>query len=505
MLRKDKPGHAWAHSLRFRLTAWYTGAFGLALILASSLLYLGAQHALRTETDAFLKVEAQRLASEAVGKPDDPPEAADLAEAVSSSNLSADARGNDPIDILYVRLVSRDTGRTVTISPDLARQPPLITSLDALVKPGSALLSPRFAFAGPDEERTMRVLTEPLQIGPRSLMLQLAVPWDHNADLLERLGLLLGLAVPAVLLAAAFGGWVLVGRTLQPIRRIVAEAENLDANALPEKLLPAATETDSEIGQLVATLNHMTSRLRQSFESQRHFAEAQQRFAADASHELRTPLTILRGEMELALARPRLPGDYRATLASSVEEIDRMTAIVEGLSFLARSDAKQMEAGQSESVVNLSALVHKVVADFETQARERRIALSYQIDEVAPPVFVSGHDVPLQQLVGNLVDNALKFTPSDGSITVALARDAGEDCCLLTVRDTGRGIAPEDLPRVFERFWRADPARQSGGSGLGLAICAQIVQIHRGQISLESEPDHGTVFRVSLPCRNAQE
>ena len=173
------------------------------------------------------------------------------------------------------------------------------------------------------------------------------MPWDHNADILERLGGLLALGVLLVLLLAALGGWALVGRTLQPIRRIVTEAERLDAAALPDALLPEAAETDSEIGQLVATLNRMTTRLRQAFDAQRRFAEAQQRFAADASHELRTPLTILRGEMELALTRPRPPAFYQATLSSAMEEIARMGRIVEGLGFLARRDAGEMQASRS--------------------------------------------------------------------------------------------------------------------------------------------------------------
>lgn len=501
------PYRAWTRSLRFRLTAWFTGTLALLLLLLATLLFLGAQHTLRGETDAFLMSEAQHITSLDAGDSEEATDASDLVGAVASYRLAPP--GQHPFhhpnslllfDTVYIRLLKATDKKPIATSPSLVGQTVLITALDKLT-PRSRPSPPHFSFVAPNEEQAMRVLTETTQVGQRMMVLQVAVPWDHNADVLERLELLLAVTLPAVLLAAAVGGWALVGRTLRPIQRIVTEAKKLDVNALPKELLPPPGETDSEIGNLVATLNTMTTRLHQAFEAQRRFAEAQQQFAADASHELRTPLTILRGEMELAITRPRSAEAYIGTIISGIEEITRMSRIVEGLSFLARHDASQIESSYSHATVDIALLTRKVIEDFERQAGERQIALRYTTE--AYPALVQGNEAQLQQLISNLVDNAMKYTPCGGSVSVSVAENGDEDGddrqYALTVEDTGMGIEEQDLPFIFQRFWQADQARTSGGSGLGLAICAQIVQLHYGRISVGSRPGCWTRVQVALP------
>ena len=493
----------WTRSLRFRLTLWYTGVLGALLVLASGLLYGGVSHGLQAETDAFLASKARSIAAA------DPAEADDLVEAITEKPGISPINPNDPLlfDVIYTRLSSRTGRRTLALSPNLSAQPELRASLDSLL-PLSPSGTGQFAFAGPDEERRMRVLTTPVRLGRTVGRLQVAVPWDHNADVLERLLALLALGVPAVLLLAAGGGWVLVGRTLQPIGRIVAEAERLDAAALPEALLPQAAESDSEIGHLVATLNRMTTRLRRAFDAQRRFAESQQRFAADASHELRTPLTILRGEMELALSRPREAGVYQATLASAVEEIDRMSRIVAGLGFLARGDAGEITPAFPDEPVDLRQLCESVRAELTAGAEGKHIHLEVGPGSAAP-ILVAGDPDQLLLLLRNLVGNAHKYTSPGGSIHLALSSESHPpsaadstvlvDNAVLTVADTGIGIAAEDLPFVFDRFWRADPARTTEGSGLGMAISRRIAEAHGGTLTVESRMGHGTTFRLALP------
>jgi len=518
---------SWNRSLRFRLTLWYTGILAVLLLLGAWLLYTGAQRALLAETDAFLMREARRITALAAGSPSDVPDVSDLAEAIASrpplrpsgilpSPSGAPRHDNSDLlffDVVYTRLVRKEAYRPLVTSADLAAQPAVERSLDPLLREPSPALG-RYSFAGPDEEQTVRVLTLPGRIGREAGLLQVAVPWDHNADVLERLAALLALVLPVVLLLAAAGGWVLVGRTLQPISRIVAEAERLDASALPEALLPEAGESDSEIGRLVATLNRMTTRLRKAFEAQTHFAEAQQRFAADASHELRTPLTILRGEMELALTRPRERAVYEATLASAVEEIDRMSRIVEGLSFLARQNAGALSAANVSAdpvgtTINLATLSDLVIAEFEPRAREAGLLLTRERspdgqERVGEPVpVIRGNTDQLYLLLRNLVDNALKYTDAGGRVTVSTQVSAGTEGAtgdaVVTVQDTGAGIAAGDLPHIFERFWRADRARSTGGSGLGLSICAQIAEAHGGALTVDSQLGSGSCFHLRLP------
>ena len=484
----------WTRSLRFRLTLWYTGVLAALLLLASALLYEGVSHTLQAETDAFLASQARSIAAA------DPIEADDLVEAITQKPGTSRSAPNGPMlfDVVYTRLVSRTTKEPLAISPNLNGQTALLAALDPLIFRAAAKKS-QFSFAGPDEERQMRVLTTPLRLGKISGWLQVAVPWDHNSDVLERLVALLLLGIPAIILLAGIGGWVLVGRTLQPIGRIVTEAERLDANALPEALLPQAAESDTEIGHLVTTLNRMTTRLRRAFEVQRQFAESQQRFAADASHELRTPLTILRGEMELALSRPREAAVYQATLTSAVEEIDRMSRIVAGLGFLAREDAGEMSSTPPAQFVDLQPLCTLVGEDLAALAVRKEISLNIV---ATATVFAAGDPDQLHLLLRNLGDNALKYTAPGVNVTLTLAPEAGlgtAGSAVITVTDTGIGIADDDLPFVFDRFWRADRARTSEGSGLGLAISKRIAEAHGGTLTVESILGHGTTFRLSLP------
>lgn len=491
-LWSDSSCRAWTRSLRFRLTAWFTAVLALLLLLLAVFLVLGARHILRVETDAFLVSEARHVLS--AGDAGDAPDMGDVQGAVASySRVSA---GLPQPNAVFVRLLDARDGTPLALSPSLTGEPALNTSLSHLALSSAPPLARRFDFAGPSEEQTVRVLTETGQVEGRSVQVQVAVLWDQNADAIERLTLLLAVSLPALLLTAAAGGWVLVGRTLRPIRRIVTEAENLDVDALPERLLPVPEETDSEIGQLVETLNGMTTRLHHAFEAQRRFASAQQRFAADASHELRTPLTILRGEMELALTRPRSPEVYQATLASGVQEIDRMSRIVEGLSFLARHDADRLRPGPDTAPVDMVRLARTVLESYRRQAEEKQISLHAPAEAI--PVRVPGNETQLQQLLSNLLDNALKYTPPGGSVTVSVTPVTSGEQCLVCVEDTGVGIAPEDLPHIFQRFWQADPSRRSGGSGLGLAICAQIVHLHGGTLSARSTPGLGTCIQVML-------
>ena len=500
----------WRPTLRLRLTVWFSGVLALILAGVSFAVFAGVQHILLTETDEFLESEAQTLAAPL---PRASRVGADLgmiraAMTALETGPGRRVRGPAVFDVVYARLVLPESGTALAVSPDLARRPALAARLDSQLWPPPGR-NGRYAFVGPDMDGALRVLSLPVRVPGQTACLQVAVPWVHNDDLLDRLCLLLALAIPLVLTLTTLGGWLLVQRALQPISRIVTEAERLDVADLPEALLPEPTETDSEIGLLVSTLNRMTTRLHDAFESQRRFAdaqrriaEAQQRFAADASHELRTPLTILRGEMELSLSRTRTPHEYRETLTIAMQEIARMSRIVEGLGFLARQEAGWMEAPPLIEEFDLKEIGQAVVAEFRRPAVAKGLALVFSADLRPDPdesatVLVAGNADHILQLVRNLVDNAVKYTPVGGEVTVSCFSADGNAC--LRVSDTGIGIAPEDHGRVFDRFWRADPARSGEGSGLGLAICADIARAYGGSLEVQSALGHGSQFLLRLP------
>jgi signal transduction histidine kinase len=242
-----------------------------------------------------------------------------------------------------------------------------------------------------------------------------------------------------------------------------------------------------ELGRLSITINDMIRRLHDSFARVRQFS-------ADASHELRTPLTIMRGEIELGLRSPKSLEEYRELLESTLEEIMRLTTIVDNLLTLEKAD--QGTGGANFSEVDLQALVEELYEDTELLAARKSIAIRLR---TSTPITIVGDRGRLRQLFLNLVDNAIKYTPDGGGVSLALERHDG--AAVFEVSDTGVGIAADDLGKIFDRFYRVDKARsrELGGSGLGLSIAKWIAELHRGTITVRSEPRKGSTFTVTLP------
>ncbi len=466
----------WARSLRFQLTAWSLLTVTLILLPSAALCYGLVREALVRETDQALGDGAAQVLRRLDDADDRPPPRP--AVVVAASRLAPAMLPGIGADPLYLRLVRTDTGRTDALSPDLAAQPVFLASLRALPP---AAHGPVFAGKGDDDR--MRCLTIAL---PRSsALLQVAAPWDPAEDLLARLLTGLVLAGLLFLVLSGVGGWLLVGRALRPIDHIVTEAETLTAERLGPVLLSRHAHSDDEIGHLVTALNGMLARLSAAFTGQRQFT-------ADASHELRTPLTILRGEFELALSRERAAPEYRRTLESGLEEVLRMARIVESLGFLARGDAGPACPRVS---ISLAALASEVTAAMQRRAQEAGLRLVFEADGEAA---LRGDGDALRRMVRNLIENALAYTPPGGEVRVSITDAGGK--CRLCVADTGVGISPEDLPHVFDRFFRGDKSRaNTGGSGLGLSIVQSIVRAHGGQVEAESEPGRGSRFIVTLP------
>ena len=315
--------------------------------------------------------------------------------------------------------------------------------------------------------------------------LQVGVSEADVRDTLRILLVIIAVAYPLTLIVTSAGGVFLAGRALAPIDSLTRVARQITAEDLSQRLdmrLP-----DDEVGRLARTFNDMIARLDESFSRQRQFT-------ADASHELRTPLTAIKGQTEVALQRDRTTGDYKEVLHAVNNEVDRMIRLVGSLLTLARADAGQIPLARD--AVDVGEIVVDAADQVQASAAAKGIDLKVQ---PGPPIPLIADEDLLLQLMLNLFDNAVKYTPSHGFVGVAWTVENGY--ATIRVSDTGPGIGAEHLPRIFDRFYRADQARgqMNGGAGLGLSICRWIAEAHHGTIEVESKPGSGASFIVRLP------
>ncbi len=289
----------------------------------------------------------------------------------------------------------------------------------------------------------------------------------------------------ALLVIGLVGGWVLASRAMRPIGAISATASRIAGGDLSQRI-PAA-QTEDELADLASVLNSTFERLEESF-------QRQARFTADASHELRTPVTVMLSQLQMSLARERSAAEYRETLLACQRAAQRMRKLAESLLALTRLEAGEEKIRHDR--FELSQVAEESVELVRARADERGVALRCDLD----PAECTGDADRVAQVVTNLLDNAIRYTPKGGEVRVATARN-GRGAKLI-VSDNGEGIPAEALPHVFERFYRADKARaitNGGGAGLGLAICQAIVQAHGGSIGVKSELGQGSEFTVTLP------
>lgn len=348
--------------------------------------------------------------------------------------------------------------------------------------PSDAPLPP--AFRGPPVIRSRGAFQECFQTTPSGD--RILVGRDIRAELatIRRFGWLLAGAGSAVLALGLLGGWWISSRALRPIGTISATATRIATGDLSQRI--PLDETESELGQLAQTLNHTFERLQASF-------ARQVQFTADASHELRTPVAVVLTQTQTALARERSAEDYRESLAACQRAAKRMRGLIESLLMLARLDS--VEKPPPFVSCELDSITRDAMELLRPLAQGQNITLNLAL----APAFCMGNPEQLAQVVTNLVANAIHYNRSGGSVRVEVAAQNGN--AVLSVSDTGNGIAPDDMPHLFERFYRSDKARSSaqGHTGLGLAIVKAIVESHHGKITVESTPGQGSLFKVYLP------
>jgi signal transduction histidine kinase len=306
-------------------------------------------------------------------------------------------------------------------------------------------------------------------------------PGDSLEDVL---GFVCGIGIPAILLSVG-GGWWLMRKALAPVAALTEAASRINEHNLGQRL--PRTGDGGELDRLTEVFNAMTERLEQSFLRIREFT-------LHASHELKTPLTVMRGELETALEDKTLPASQREHVVSELDELQRLTKIVDGLTLLTKADAGQVSLELQP--VALDEIVHDNFADAQILAQA--VGLSVKLT-TCEAMMVRGDAHRLRQVLLNLADNAVKYNQPRGSIIMALRR--ADDSAEFTIANTGPGIGPEALPRVFDRFFRGDPAHshEVEGCGLGLSIAQWIVSVHNGSIRIESVPFESTAVTVRLP------
>ncbi len=459
-------------TLRTRLTLWYTSLLLSMLVVLGVVALALLDKGLRDNVDASLKSVARSLASSIRDAPRGGPNLDEALEALFGPVIAQ----------RFYRLLDPFGRPDPRLAPRNRTQFPL--SSEALQNAENGQDTYETVHLPQVSTAPIRLYTMPvIERGRIIHFVQVAMPLESVESARSRfLFILLGLT-PFALGGAGVGGWFLARRALAPVDAMVEAARRISAEDLSRRLdTPARND---ELGRLAAVLNDMLARLEQSFAAVRHFS-------ADAAHELRTPLTILKGELEVANRATQSEAEYRRVITSCLEEADRLTALVEDLLFLARSDSGNISLPQTP--VNLAEVLNDVAPALLALAEDAEVTCT-----IAPaaPVWVCGSEALLFRLIFNLGENAVKYTPSGGVVTITLTSNEKE--ASLEVSDTGQGVTPEEQKRIFDRFYRSDQARSRGGVGLGLALARSIALVHHGQITVESNSGQGSCFRVTLP------
>ncbi len=454
-----------APSIRFQLTAWYTLVLCLMLVLYAGATFFTVRHEFLEQLDDDLHEDFETAEGLISRAPD-------------GTFKWASDRYHDPE-------YDEDRGTDVWAAGGEQIYRSRVTS--ALPPPAlnAASTQPRYDSWVANGSR-WRTLTRTATVGGLAVVLRVARSEDRLRTQLSEILTVLVFGLPLVAVLAGLGGYVLARRALMPIDRLASEARRITADRLHQRL--SVPNQRDEIGRLAAVINDTFARLEASFEQLR-------RFTADASHELRTPLAVVRGIGEAGLAETRAPREYKEVIGSMLEEVDRLTNLVDTLLRLSRGDAGTVRL--SREAIDLGQLTRDVVASLAILAEERDQRLRL---DVADGLSVVADRLVLREAITNIVDNAVKYGPRASNIDIRVERDGTQ--AALTVADQGPGIAAEHRSRIFDRFFRVDEgrSRDHGGTGLGLAIAKWAVEVNGGTISVEAAADGGSMFRIVLPA-----
>jgi heavy metal sensor kinase len=457
--------------IRWRLSLWYMSLTALVLVIFSVAVYIGLERRLSATLDEDLRSQASLAASSVT---------------FGGGNAILDAAYQLSNDALLWVLSLNGTQMLKVGGTQFEQFSPQQDEVERAAVGKTTLSTVKVG------DQTLRMITVPIRGGDRRGStneivgaLQLGYSTSRVEDALDLLVQALLVIAPVAIVIAALTGYLLAGRALRPVADITRLAGQIDGDDLAARL--SLDLPNDELGRLASTFDSMLGRIDLAFQRQRQFT-------GDAAHELRTPLALMRSQIDLALTQADTPLEFREALTALDGDVARMTSLVGMLLSLARADAGQLAPNRDS--VDLADLARDVAEQLEPIARENGIAIT---TDLAPVTVSVDADMIIQVLV-NLIDNAITNTPPGGTITVRVAPgDAAT--AVVAVSDTGVGIPPEHLPRIFDRFYRIDTgrARSRGGIGLGLAICQAIAHAHDGVLSAHSENGHGSTFTLTIP------
>jgi heavy metal sensor kinase len=457
-------------SIKFRFTLWYLLVLAVILTTLSVGVYYYLSRSLYQNLDDSLELRSTQLVSFPT-----------ILESITQGEFQEEL---GEIVILYFY----GNNQSVEWSPS-GISIPLSDEFTSQAIAGTGL----FTNIQTAEGEGLRLLAVPVSLGPSGptpslppSLLIIARSTRQIDRALNGLVRTLAIAVPLALALAAGGGIFLGRRALKPVDKIAQTAQKIGESDLSQRI---NVNTKDELGRLAATLNEMIGRLEKAFKRQKQFT-------SDASHELRTPLAVIEAESTLALQKERRPNDYRQSLETVSRETRQMSSLIDKLLTLARADAGKEQWNFAE--VELDKLISNLSTDVEVLCQEK--GLSFQLGQTQDLV-VKGDEARLTELFMNLLDNAIRYTHAPGTVSLSLRREG--QMAVVAITDTGIGIPAEDIPLIFERFYRVDKSRSrsEGGSGLGLAICRHIAEAHGGKIEVESRVGGGSTFSVWLPLQ----
>jgi len=448
-----------------RLTAWYTLILLTLSLLVCLFCYFRLQHLLLKQVDKILIDETHEFIDDITGSDD---------MAAGCRRFEEDVKRRKYYQIEF-RVLDRD-GRTVYATAQAFRLPPAVPA-------AQTFLTERLE----GRRSRYRVYQRPFTAGSQDLLLQIATTTRPDTELLERFYENVLWALPLIMAVSILCGMFAARTPCRIIRNIAGIAGTITSDNLHQRLpVPQARD---EVRALTETINGMIERLERSFTELR-------RFTADVSHELRNPLFALRGTMEVALSRQRDAAEYSETISECLEKIDFLIRMVNNLFLISRFETGKISL--EAQAVNLADAVQDIVDFYAPTAQERGVELSIIRQDTA---VVPADKTRLLQLLSNLLDNAMKFTPAGGSVRISIAQERA--AIHLAVTDSGIGIPEQDMPHVFERLYQVDAARsgERHGAGLGLQICKRIAEAHGWTIAVSRNEGPGVTFSVTIPVQ----